>query len=316
MNDAPLYDSVADGPEGGAAFWLTAADGVRLRVGLWSHDGAQGTVLLLPGRTEYVEKYGRAAGDLRARGFATLVIDWRGQGLADRVFDDVMSGHVGHFDEYQLDFNEMVGFARAKGLPEPYYLMAHSMGGCIGLRALMNNASTKNAPIKAASFSAPMWGILIAAWMRPMAAALTSASRWFKFDGRYAPGTGAKTYVLTAPFNANTLTTDAEMWDYMRQQALAHPELCLGGPSLGWLKAALTECHALTLLASPAVPAVTALGTQEKIVDTAPIHARMSVWKNGTLDMYPGAEHEVMMERAATRGRYFDTAAALFSKHR
>ena len=76
----------------GAAFWLTAADGVRLRVGLWSHPGAQGTVLLLPGRTEYVEKYGRAAADLRSRGYATLAIDWRGQGLADRALDDPMSG--------------------------------------------------------------------------------------------------------------------------------------------------------------------------------------------------------------------------------
>ena len=68
----------------------------------------------------------------------------------------------------RLDFDEMVGFARAQGLPEPYYLMAHSMGGCIGLRALM-----RGAPVKAAAFSAPMWGILIAAWMRPMAVALT-----------------------------------------------------------------------------------------------------------------------------------------------
>ncbi|GLS87928.1 hydrolase [Cypionkella aquatica] len=308
---APLFQGVAEGPEGGCAFWLMAADGVRIRVGLWTHPGAKGTVLLLPGRTEYVEKYGRAAGDLRKRGFATLVIDWRGQGLADRALDDPMSGHVTDFAEYQMDFDEMVGFARAQGLPEPYFMMAHSMGGCIGLRALM-----RGAPVKAAAFSAPMWGILIAAWMRPMAVALTTASRWFKFDGRYAPGTGATSYVLTSAFTGNSLTTDAEMWDYMRSQALAHPELGLGGPSLGWLKAALSECHALTLLKSPAVPALTALGTQEKIVDVAPIHARMAAWQDGRLDLYPGAEHEVLMERAASRTRYFDTTAELFSSQR
>ena len=39
-----------------------------------------------------------------------------------------------------------------------------------------------------------MWGILIAAWMRPLAVALSTASRWFSFDSRYAPGTGSKTY--------------------------------------------------------------------------------------------------------------------------
>ena len=51
MTDAPLFSAVADGPEGGRAFWVQAVDGVRLRLGRWTHQGAQGTVLLLPGRT-------------------------------------------------------------------------------------------------------------------------------------------------------------------------------------------------------------------------------------------------------------------------
>jgi lysophospholipase len=170
--------------------------------------------------------------------------------------------------------------------------------------------------VQAAAFSAPMWGILIAAWMRPMAGALSTASRWFKFDDRYTPGTGAKTYVVSAGFAGNSLTTDAEMWDYMRQQALAQPDLVLGGPSLGWLQAALTECHALSLLPSPDMALVTALGTQERIVDVGPIHARMAIWPKGSLDLYPGCEHEVMMERPASRARFFDNALELFDRHR
>lgn len=311
MSEAPLYHDVADAPADGRAFWLKAADGVRIRVGLWRHDGARGTVFLLPGRTEYVEKYGRAADELRLRGYAMLTVDWRGQGLADRPLDDKLSGHVGDFAEYQLDMDAMLVFARAQRLPEPYYMIAHSMGGCIGLRSL-----TRGLPFKAAAFTAPMWGILIAAWMRPLAIALTTASRWLNFDNRYAPGTGAKTYVLEAPFTGNSLTTDAEMWDYMRQQALAHPDLTLGGPSLGWLKAALTECHALTQLPSPEVPALVALGTQERIVDVGPIHARMTVWPRGTLDIYQGCEHEVLMERASARDNFFESATKLFHKNR
>lgn len=311
MSEAPLYHDVADAPADGRAFWLKAADGVRIRVGLWRHDGARGTVFLLPGRTEYVEKYGRAADELRLRGYAMLTVDWRGQGLADRPLDDKLSGHVGDFAEYQLDMDAMLVFARAQRLPEPYYMIAHSMGGCIGLRSL-----TRGLPFKAAAFTAPMWGILIAAWMRPLAIALTTASRWLNFDNRYAPGTGAKTYVLEAPFTGNSLTTDAEMWDYMRQQALAHPDLTLGGPSLGWLKAALTECHALTQQPSPEVPALVALGTQERIVDVGPIHARMTVWPRGTLDIYQGCEHEVLMERASARDNFFESATKLFHKNR
>ena len=308
---APFHAEIADGPAGGRAVWLQAADGVRLRVGVWTEGAPNGTVILLPGRTEYVEKYGRSAADLAARGYAMLAVDWRGQGLADRLQDDRMSGHVDDFDAYQRDLDAVFAFARAEGLPEPFYLMAHSMGGCIGLRGLM-----RGVPVQAAAFTAPMWGILIAAWMRPLAVALSTASKYFAFDHRYAPGTGPRTYVLEAPFTGNTLTSDAEMWGYMRDQARAHPELTLGGPSLGWLKAALHECHALAQMPSPTLPALVALGTQERIVDTGPIHARMALWQGGKLDLYAGAEHEVLMERAAHRARFFDSACTLFAAHR
>lgn len=307
MDTAPLFDDVADGPAGGQAAWLAASDGVRIRVGWWPLAGARGTVILLPGRTEYIEKYGRAARDLAARGYATLTIDWRGQGLAARALPDRLVGHVHGFDEYQRDMDAVLAHARAVGLPEPYYMIAHSMGGCIGLRSLL-----RGLPFRAAAFSAPMWGILMAAWMRPVALTVSTLSRLVGAGGRYAPGTGEASYVLAAPFLANTLTTDQAMWDYMVTQGRTHPDLTLGGPSLGWLRAALVECLALARQPSPAVPAICALGMQEKIVDGGPIHARMAAWPQGELHLYPACEHEVMMETPAIRARFFDEACALF----
>lgn len=310
MSEAPFHSAIADGPEGGYARWLQASDGVQIRLGHWPLAGAKGTVFLLPGRTEYIEKYGRAARDLAARGYATVSVDFRGQGLADRALDDPMLGHVRDFVEYQLDMQALLTFARAEGLAEPWFLIGHSMGGAIGLRSLMGAH-----PFKAAAFSAPMWGILMSAWMRPMALVMGQAARAFGFDHRAVPGRHEATYVLAVPFVGNTLTTDAEMWDYMRQQALAVPELTLASPSLGWLQAALAECTALARQASPDLAALVALGLQERIVDIAPIHARMGQWPKGTLSLYPGAEHEVMMERPATRERFFDEACALFDLH-
>ena len=305
---APYFASVAEGPQDGAAFWLTAADGVRIRAGLWHAGAARGTVFLLPGRTEYVEKYGCSAGVLAQAGYATLTVDWRGQGLADRLPKDRMVGHVGDFAEYQADMAALLDFAARRGLPQPYFMLAHSMGGCIGLRSLMAGL-----PFRAAAFSAPMWGILMAGWMRPFAAVLATTARWLAFDHRYAPGTGPRTYVTEVPFDGNSLTTDAGMWGYMRQQALAHPELPLGGPSLGWLKAALEECGALRAMASPRYPVICGLGLQERVVDVGPIHARMARWPGGRLDMYPGAEHEVLMERPATREAFLHSAVTLFA---
>lgn len=309
MTAAPLYTDVADGPPGGYALWMHASDGVRLRAAVWP-GGDQGTVLLLPGRTEYVEKYGRAATDLVARGFSTLSIDWRGQGLADRPLADKMTGHVHDFSEYQKDLDTLLHLAHEQCLPRPFYLLAHSMGGCIALRALL-----RDLPFQAAALTAPMWGISMAAWMRPMATAISTAASWFGQAHRYAPGTTAKTYVQEAPFAANVLTTDPDMYAYMRTQVVKYPELALGGPSMGWLHAALAECHALSLLPSPTMPTLCALGTAEKVVDTRPIYQRMRNWPAGRIDLYPNAEHEIIMETPAMRARLFDSVADHFRSH-
>lgn len=306
---APFYADVAEGPAGGRAIWLSASDGVQLRLGIWP-EGPKGTVLLLPGRTEYIEKYGRTAADLLARGYATAVIDFRGQGLAARPHADRMIGHVDHFDEYQRDLDAMLAAVRSLGLPEPYYMIGHSMGGCIGLRALM-----RGFPVRAVVFSGPMFGINLAPWIKPFTGAVGAMIGPFRQTYRYAPGTNGQAYLLTAPAYANMLTTDHEVWEYMRRQLATHPDLALGGPSLGWVHAALQECGALSNLPAPDVACITALGTAEKVVATLPVHLRMAGWKNGRLDLYAGAEHEIMMETPSHRARFFDSAATLFAAH-
>ena len=309
MDLAPFHAELADAPDGARCVWLSAG-GVRLRVASWNA-GDRGTVLLLPGRTECVEKYGRAARDLIARGYSVITIDWRGQGRADRALADRRSGYVGDFAEYQEDLDAMLAEAERAGLPKPYFMIAHSMGGCIGLRGL-----TRGLPVRAAAFSAPMWGISISTWLRPVAVVVAALSRPLGFSHRYAPTTSEETYLLQVPFEGNVLTTDREMWRYMRQQVKDEPDLALGGPSIAWLRAALQECAALAAMPSPKVPAICGLGTAEKVVDVPPIHLRMAGWANGQLDLCPGAEHEIMMEAPAMRNRFFDRAVALFEANR
>jgi lysophospholipase len=308
MSDAPLLAALAEGPADGRAAWLTASDGVRLRVALWGGDADRGTVLLFPGRTEAIEKYGRTAADLRARGFATAVIDWRGQGLSDRLHGDPALGHVARFDDYQRDVAALMAHVRAAGLPEPLFLLAHSMGGAIGLRALIEGL-----PVQAAAFSSPMWGIAIAPHMRPVAWTLSTLARPVGFGHVMAPGQPAESYLIRAPFAGNTLTTDADMWDYMRRQIAAEPRLGLGGPSLAWLNEALRETRRLARRPSPAVPVVTFLGLAERIVVPAAIRARMARWPGGELVEVPGAEHEVLMETPARRAMILDRVAAHFA---
>jgi len=301
IEEAPLLEDIADGPPGGRAVWVEARDGVRLRVAHWPADAGRGTILLFPGRTEFIEKYGSAARDLGARGYGTLVIDWRGQGLSDRLTGDTATGHVGSFDDYQADVAAMIGAGKALGAPGPWHLLAHSMGGAIGLRAAL-----KGLPVVSCAFSAPMWGIRLRAALRPLAWSIGWASRHVGLGHRYAPSAGPESYVLTAPFETNDLTRDAQMHRHMRAQLTAHPELSLGGPSLHWLFAALQECRRLHALPSPDLPCLTLLGTDERIVDTGRIEGRMARWPGAQLVRIEGALHEPMMDTPETREALWD----------
>ncbi len=303
---APYFADVAGGVPPAQALWVQAEDGARLRVALWP-GGAAGTVLLFPGRTEYCEKYGRTVQDLAALGLGCATIDWRGQGLSDRALDDGATGHVTDFTDYQFDVAALLAAVRGAGMAEPYYLLAHSMGGAIGLRALVEDL-----PVRAAVFSAPMWGIRVQGALRPAAWSLSWASRLLGFGHRYAPGTRAASYLAEAAFEGNVLTTDREMWDDMLRQVTTHPELSLGGPSLHWVYEALSETRRLARRPSPTVPALTFLGTNERIVDLAPIHDRMARWPGGRLELVEGAEHEVLMEAPETRARVMAQLGAWF----
>lgn len=307
LTPAPLFTDIHPGPEGGMAHWVETSDGKRIRVGHWPLSGAKGTVLLFPGRTEYIEKYGPAASDLAARGLGTIAIDWRGQGLADRLLDDPRVGHVDAFSDYQKDVAAMLRAARALSLPRPFYMLAHSMGGCIGLRAVIEGL-----PVQAAAFTGPMWGVHIASHLRPVAAVLSQFMPRFGRGHLMPPGSKPEPYVLTADFDDNLLTTDAQMYDMMRDQITAHPELALGGPSFVWLREALAETNHLAGRAAPSMPCVAWLGSNERIVDVPRIHTRMADWNGGRLEIVEGGEHEVLMESDDLRRGVFDGIKKLF----
>ncbi len=308
LTPAPFFEDVAFGPPGGAAHWVTCRDGVRIRVGHLRPEGAaRGTVLLFPGRTEFIEKYGDAAGEFAARGYATLAVDWRGQGLAARLTEDRRIGHVLRFTDYQQDVAAVLQAAEALGLPRPWHLLGHSMGGGIGLRAAMDGMA-----VQSCVFTGPMWGIYMSPLMRPMGWTLAYAGPAVGMGLRLPPSTRYESYVTALPFEGNTLTTDRTMYERMRLQLERHPELGLGGPSLVWLREALAECRALAQRPSPALPCLTFLGAREKIVDCDAVRARMRAWPLGELDIVHGAEHEVMMETPAIRRHVFDRMVALF----
>ncbi|WP_071672740.1 alpha/beta hydrolase [Nioella nitratireducens] len=289
MEPAPFLHEIADGPAGGRAFWLTTDDGTRIRLGVWpAPEGAKGTILMFPGRTEYIEKYGRFARDMAARGYATIAIDWRGQGLADRPAHRRDMGHVVSFDEYREDVAVVRAALDTLDLPQPWFLLGHSMGGAIGLRALHDGL-----PVRGAIFSAPMWGIRMSGFLKAISGVVLGLSKPLGLDKTFAPTTGPFEPMV---FNDNPLTTDRDNFNYMEGQVEKHPELALGGPSMRWVNAALAETGTLLAMEPPNLPMLVLLGSEEAIVESSAVHERAASWPGSRLQIIEGARHEVLME--------------------
>lgn len=307
MEPAPYRSDLAEGPEAVRAVWAEAPDEARLRIAVWPGDSAKGTILLFPGRTEYIEKYGRVARDLTAGGYVVAAIDWRGQGFSDRLADDRLLGHVMHFQDYQKDVTALLRVVEAMGLSDRMFLLAHSMGGCIGLRALI-----RGLPVLRTVFSAPMWGIQMKARQRPVALVLPRLARLAGQSTRYTPGSRPVVYDPVTGFADNPLTTDRDHFDYLTRQLQAEEQFLLSGPSLHWLGEALKECHALRALPRPDMPVLSYLGTDETIVEPRDIHAIHATWPGAVLRIVEGARHELMMETPAIRDRFLSETLAFF----
>ncbi|WP_174843509.1 alpha/beta hydrolase [Thalassococcus sp. S3] len=307
LTAAPFHADVAEGPGSGAAYWLTTTDGVRVRVAYWPLKDARGTLFLFPGRTEYVEKYGMMAAEMARRGYAMMAIDWRGQGIADRLLPDRRVGHVGKFHDYQHDVAAFLDAAEVLNVPKPFHVLGHSMGGAIGLRAVMDGL-----PVKSCAFTGPMWGIRIAGLLRPIAWGLYYASGWANQGHRLPPTTRYENYVMAEEFEGNMLTTDPEMYALMRRQITAYPDLALGGPSVTWVGEALRECQILGKRPAPGIPALTIAGSGEIIVDVDKMRDRMNAWPDGRFHLLEDANHEVLMETPEKRGEVFDMLEDLF----
>lgn len=309
MDDAPYNSAIAEGPADGKAYWVHADDGVRLRVGFWEpKKSCKGTILFFTARSEYLEKYGRTVSDFLAFGYAAFAIDWRGQGLSDRLTDDRKTGHVNRFSDYQRDVAAMVKAAKDLNLPEPWFLFGNSMGACIGLRALMEGL-----PVTASAFTAPMWNISLSPIERMVAWPVSWALQTIGRGHIYTPGRKEKSYVLDVPFEDNELTHDPDMYQYYVDQADQLPETQLGSPSMGWLYQSLKECRTLSNLPSPAMPCIAFLGGEDKVVGVGAIKDRMAGWNGGKLEMVPGGRHDLLCEIPIIRNSVTNDICQFFS---
>ena len=269
-----------------------------LRGAIWNPGAPRGLALLLEGRTEFLEKLTVPAAELAARGYAVAAVDWRGQGLSDRLVAPALKGHVVRFDDYLADLAALLAHPRVAAEGPARLVLGHSMGAAIALAARAAGL-TGAAPL---ILSAPMAGIAITGAKGGVFRAMARGARRIGLGERWPPVPGAdRPYVLQG-FEGNCLTSDATFFDWHAGALRSEPRFQLGLPTLGWMAAAYDVMEALhnRPAADYAGPALVALGSREAVVDSAAVRA-LATRLRASLTEIDGARHDLLTEAAPLR---------------
>ena len=282
---------------------LKTPDGVSLRFARWQPPpGRRGTVCIFQGRGEWIEKYFETVRDLRARGFAVAMLDWRGQGLSDRGLSDRHKGHVHSFSEYDTDLETFMREVVLPDCPPPLFAIGHSTGATVLIRAAYRGHRWFDRVV----LIAPLIG-LAGAGSTATARGIVRALRLAGFGSNYVPG-GEAVITELRPFAGNYLTSDPVR--YARNAAVleAEPSLALGRPTVAWCDAAfraMREIRERGYASRIRQPILIVSCGLDALVSNKAIEEFSSQLRAGSHLVVVGAKHELLMEQDRYRSQFW-----------
>ncbi len=282
---------------------LKTPDGVSIRYARWLPPaGRKGTVCILQGRGEWIEKYFETVRDLRARGFAVAALDWRGQGLSDRALSDRHKGYVRDFSEYDSDLDTFMREIVLPDCPPPLFAIGHSTGATVLIRAAHLGRRWFDRMV----LTAPLID-LVGFGATTTARILVRAMRMTGFGSLYVPK-GEVGIMESRPFAGNILTSDPVR--YARNAAIleAEPALALGPPTVAWTDAAFSAMRTMRERSYPSrirQPMLIMAAGNDAVVSNAAIEDFAGLLRAGSQLVIAGSNHEVLMEQDRFRSQFW-----------
>lgn len=261
-----------------------------------------GRVVILPGFTEFSEKYSHLLAYLSQAGFDCLVIDWPGQGASGHLGAHPLIAHIDDFSQFHIAIKEMVTEAGFEG--QSFHVIGHSMGGHLALHCHQLFPYEIEQIILLAPMvvpkSPPLWFVLLASRLLIWAGISKHALPASKYTEMHE----ARRFRIENP-----LTSDPDGFDRQYRIFEKKPYLRRSLPSIGWINAAFRSCQATSLnpdwMCEIAVPVTAYLAGDEKIVNGAKSIEMLSYISNLNQHIFTSARHELLNEAAPIRHRVF-----------
>jgi lysophospholipase len=290
-------------PEDVVSGTVKTPDGAELRFARWAPPaGRKGTVCVFTGRGETIEKYFETVRDLRDRGFAVAMFDWRGQGHSSRRLRDPRKGYVRRFSDYEIDVETFVQQVMLPDCPPPFFALAHSMGGAVLLRVAYAGKRWFDRMV----LTAPMIDLPGHRTSFP-ARALLRTLRLAGLGARYVPG-GGDELVGLGPFVNNPVTSDPVR--YARNAAILEedPTLGIAAPTVAWADAAFSAMHTFRATYYPSrirQPILMLAASNDTIVSTPAIEEFAYHLRAGSHLVIAGSKHEILQEQDRYRSQFW-----------
>jgi len=300
MRDHLVTTPFIETPPGAVCRLIETADRIRLRTAVWPAVASvgRGTVCVMQGRSECMEKYFEVVADLLARGFTVASFDWRGQGGSERLLANPRRGHIDDFELFERDLAAVFEQVLTPDCPKPWFALAHSMGGCALLLAL-DRGETR---FERVVLSSPMIGL--AGLRAPRGARwLASGLDLLGFGGAYVPGGGDDCLSLK-PFEGNRLSGDRARYERNAAIIEAVPDLGLGDATIGWVTAAF---RAMAIMADPdfgsriTTPSLMLYGGADRLCSPEAVAEIALRIRCSRSIGFREARHELLMETDAIR---------------
>jgi lysophospholipase len=294
-------------PEGAVCSQVTTSDGLKLRAMVARVSKSRGTVIILGGRADFMERYFETMKDMMSRGFCVASLDARGQGGSQRLTGNPLRGHINRFEQYDEDLRSFMTQVVLPDCPPPYFGIAHSTGGNIMLRALRHRNWFKKCVLVS-----PLLGLTYGAWPAPVVRLLTTLATILGLGWAYLPGQ-RHTPLGRNDFVGNPLTSDQRRWNRDCAVLETSPSLAVGGPTYGWLRAAIKSIDLLRRLKSTGelhCPVLIVAAGRDLVVDIEATYRFSKAMTGVSMVVIHEALHEIMLERDEVRAQFlaaFDT---------
>lgn len=274
---------------------LKTHDGQDLRYTVTPASGRplKGTVVILQGRNEFIEKYFETTVDLSGRGFAVASFDWRGQGGSTRLIRAQDRGYVRSFDDYVNDLERFFNEVLLPDCRAPYYILGHSSGA---LTALLASPKLANR-VRRMVLVAPLLELTGNGPHARLAHFLTHMLTLIGLGSLHV--TNGPRQGEMPPFENNNLTSDRKRFQRNAELLKHAPELGSGRPTAAWVSAAT---KAMQQVQEPGfvdrirIPTLIVAAGADRVVSTPAIENFCRRLRLGNLITIDGARHEILQE--------------------